>query len=805
MNAKRPNQRTVAGRCGCNRNASWPPLVSLGNSRTMSVMPSQRWLLLPHRAKQKVYPVLVSLAVASATASWAGTTLDWKGGEGNWENAAMWGGTLPSRTAEARINGTKEKPSQVILAHTNPLVTHLTVADGGNSRASLILDGPSLTASAAMDVGKYTGSDGRLVVKSGHLFVGMFFVSGGGGPGQQGHGGIEIQGGTVVTKRLMLGHSSGSHCTLHIVGSKASGIAVEDYLGIGVYNYLEVEKEPPPSATELIFDIDAEGVTPIFTWGKTEGRVRFPVPDNKGNGLGTCRLVLHLLAAPPSGDILLIGAPNKCIGEFTELPEGAAVRAAFENKTYEWKLTYRGGRSKCDIMLISPRIVAADGRMVPYVTRNKAKVFQFDRAVVESAYRKYYRQVDAQQTPIRGGTLAFPGAEGYGAYAKGGRGGKVLFVTNLSDAGPGSLREAIETKGPRTVIFRVGGLIETKGLIVREPYLTIAGQTAPGDGICIKKNESSGDAFAVLATHDVVIRFLRIRAGNNSGEFRSESFRASDSDNFIVDHCSCSWGTPQTLTTSGSLDRFTVQWCIIAEGSNKQRHAFATGVGGDRSTWHHNLFAHMQSRVPRWGDMTVQCDSGTMSSMTGAMAPAMETCAPSTTSTTICVQAPPPRSVRPRLLPTRKSSCRPRFTLTGTSWSGRPMSAATIGKAWLPRKASLPRDRCKARSHSPPRRCRRNRPQRPLSWSSGTPGRLDPDGTRWTRESFRMRATARARSSMTKGKWAAGRPMPSVNRRWTPRGTAFRTNGRRPAVCRSTIQTGPTPSTPMDTRCWRCT
>src|SRR5687767_3763242 len=97
------------------------------------------------------------LAVAIATASWAGTTVEWKGGGGAWENAAMWGGTLPSRTTEARINGTQDKPSQVILAHTNVLVTRLAVADGGNSRASLILAGPSLTASGGMDVGKYNG------------------------------------------------------------------------------------------------------------------------------------------------------------------------------------------------------------------------------------------------------------------------------------------------------------------------------------------------------------------------------------------------------------------------------------------------------------------------------------------------------------------------------------------------------------------------------------------------------------------------------------------------------------------------
>jgi pectate lyase len=547
-------------------------------------------------------------ATAGATVLLAGTALDWKGDSGKWEDAASWGGRLPSRTAEARINGTQDKPSAVILAHTNVLVNHLSVADGGNSMASMTLDGPSLTVIGSMDVGKYNGSDGRFVVKSGHQFAGNIFVSGGGGRDQRGRGTIEIQGGTVVTKAIMLGNSSGSHCTLHIVGSKASCIAVEDYLAIGVYNYLELEKEPPPSATELIFDIDAEGVTPIFTWGKTEGRVTFPVPDNKGNGVGTCRLVLHLLAAPPSGDILLIGAPNKCKGEFTELPEGAAVRTEFENKTYEWKLTYRGGRTKCDIMLTDPHVGDVSGKMIPYATARKAKAFQFDRAVVESAYREFYSQVDAQQTPIGTGTLAFPGAEGYGAYAKGGRDGKVLFVTNLNDSGPGSLREAIETKGPRTVIFRVGGLIETKGLVVRDPYLTIAGQTAPGDGICIKKTESDGIALELSGTHDVVIRFLRIRAGNNTGQFRSESFRASDSENFIVDHCSCSWGNPETLSAAGSLDRYTVQWCIIGEGNNKQRHAFATGVGGDRSTWHHNLFAHMQSRVPRWGDITVQCD-----------------------------------------------------------------------------------------------------------------------------------------------------------------------------------------------------
>ena len=174
------------------------------------------------------------------------------------------------------------------------------------------------------------------------------------------------------------------------------------------------------------------------------------------------------------------------------------------------------------------------------------------------------------------------------------------------------------------MIFRVGGLIETKGLVVREPYLTIAGQTAPGDGICIKKTESDGTALELSGTHDVVIRFLRIRAGNNTGQFR-ESFRASDSDNFIVDHCSCSWGNPQTLHTGGSIDRYTVQWCIIAEGNNKQRHAFATVWRRPQHLAPQPLRPH-GGRVPRWGDITVQCDFRNNVSTTGAVTVAVATC-----------------------------------------------------------------------------------------------------------------------------------------------------------------------------------
>lgn len=548
------------------------------------------------------------LTLACATASWAGTTTEWQGGDGSWNESAKWGGGLPSRTFEARINGTHTKPSQVAVTLSDVLVNHLSIADGGNSMASLVLDGPTLAVTAGMDVGKYDGSEGKLTIKSGKLFINTIFVSGGGGPGMKGRGTVEIQDGCVVSKLIELGLSSGSECTLRIVGSKATGVMVEDGLQIGVYNYLSLETNPPPSRTELDFELDSQGVTPIFTWGRTEGRIFFPVPDGKGNGVGTCRLRIGLLDTPPSGDILLVGSAFHCRGAFTGLAEGGKVRAEFAGKVYEWTLTYNGGPRKCAIVLTDAHIANAEGKMIPYVTGQPAKVFHFDPNIVQTSYRDFYRLWDAQTPPLGTGTLAFPGAEGYGAFTKGGRGGKIFVVTNLNDSGPGSLREAIEAKGPRTVVFGVGGIIETTGLDVREPYLTIAGQSAPGDGICIKKGAGNANAFNVSRTHDVILRYLRFRSGNNTGDVRCESFRISDSENVIVDHCSASWGNPETLSAAGAVDRCTIQWCIISEGNDAQRHAFASIIAGDRSTWHHNLFAHMLSRVPRWGDITVECD-----------------------------------------------------------------------------------------------------------------------------------------------------------------------------------------------------
>lgn len=220
---------------------------------------------------------------------------------------------------------------------------------------------------------------------------------------------------------------------------------------------------------------------------------------------------------------------------------------------------------------------------------------------------------------------AFPDAEGFGAHARGGRGGQVLFVTNLEDYRPGkdariegSLRAACEAKGPRIVIFRVAGTILLRAsLAIKEPFLTLAGQSAPGGGVCLRDYGTS------VSTHDVVIRHLRFRPGDRVGRRLGEAGKSWQTDalgmsggarNVIFDHCSASWGNDETLSVSGAgITDVTVQWCIISESLNdsthhKGRHGYGTLLRTNgRVTFHHNIYAHHYSRCPRPGTYGEGC------------------------------------------------------------------------------------------------------------------------------------------------------------------------------------------------------
>jgi hypothetical protein len=213
---------------------------------------------------------------------------------------------------------------------------------------------------------------------------------------------------------------------------------------------------------------------------------------------------------------------------------------------------------------------------------------------------------DLPQAPV----LAFPEAEGAGAHSFGGRGGRIWVITTLADRGPGSLREAVESAGPRVVVFNVAGIIHLEmPLFIKAPYLTIAGQTAPGDGICV------AGATTLVDTHDVVIRYMRFRRGETNVFDRDDALGGNPIGNIIVDHCSTSWGFDENLSmyrhmyhaADQPVDEklptlnITIQWCISSEAFNNYNHAFGGTWGGRNTSFHHNLFASNTGRNPSIG------------------------------------------------------------------------------------------------------------------------------------------------------------------------------------------------------------
>ena len=207
------------------------------------------------------------------------------------------------------------------------------------------------------------------------------------------------------------------------------------------------------------------------------------------------------------------------------------------------------------------------------------------------------------------GLAVFPGAEGFGTRTRAGRGAKVVAVTSLADSGPGTLRDALEDRAPKTIVFRVGGIIELKShLFIRHPFVTIAGQTAPGDGVVLK------DFGLVITTNDVLVQSLRVRPGNH-GDVRPEhndaiailgrNGDATGARNVVLDHLSVSGGEDELVSTWFAPTDITVSWSIVSEALGKSRHDKGTHSAGllvgDRSnrvSVHHNLLAHNDFRNP---------------------------------------------------------------------------------------------------------------------------------------------------------------------------------------------------------------
>ncbi len=216
------------------------------------------------------------------------------------------------------------------------------------------------------------------------------------------------------------------------------------------------------------------------------------------------------------------------------------------------------------------------------------------------------RPVDLPQSEIP----AFPGAQGGGAFSFGGRGGKVFVVTSLADSGPGTLRDACEQGGARIIVFNVAGIIRIKTpLIIRAPYITIAGQTAPGDGVCV-----AGETVWIN-THDVVIRHMRFRRGETFVGRRDDSIGGNPIGNIMIDHVSASWGLDENMSmyrhmyndSTGIAElklptvNITIQNSIFSETLDTWNHSFGSTLGGENCTFMRNLWANNAGRNPSIG------------------------------------------------------------------------------------------------------------------------------------------------------------------------------------------------------------
>ncbi len=262
---------------------------------------------------------------------------------------------------------------------------------------------------------------------------------------------------------------------------------------------------------------------------------------------------------------------------------------------------------------ITPEVKKQETELIKAAYARSDSAFTIAKPIIDQQAKegKPYIPWAARPTDLPQAEIpAFPGAEGGGAYSFGGRGGKVITVTSLADSGAGSLREACEQGGARIIVFNVAGIIHLKSpLIIRAPYITIAGQTAPGDGVCI-----AGETIWAN-THDVVVRHMRFRRGETWVGRRDDSFGGNPVGNIMIDHCSTSWGLDENISfyrhmfnpEDGSKDlklptvNVTIQNTISSQALDTYNHSFGSTLGGENCTFMRNLWANNAGRNPSIG------------------------------------------------------------------------------------------------------------------------------------------------------------------------------------------------------------
>ena len=363
---------------------------------------------------------------------------------------------------------------------------------------------------------------------------------------------------------LSVGYGFGSHAVVAVEGSQASAIHLLDYF------YLQATTDPAarPGLTTLSYALDEHGVTPITIQSRVSGLRITSDPASQ------CRLEISLRAVPPREDITLVFSRVPTRGTFSGLPEGSEITASYQGKTYRWALTYRGGAGGHDLVLLS-RNTWEEGAPVTHVhpIPQPPAPLLAGPSRLPAGHRPRHSRV-----PRRGRLRRF---------LPRGAGGREIYVDNLNDSGPGSLRAAVEAEGPRIVVFRVGGSIALQTrLNIRHPFLTLDAQSSPGEGITLRNHGIA------VRTHDVVLRYFRIRLGDEGVDqsVRYEAGEGEDAAPFpsrrqdcIADHLSLSWTTGKVITITLTPDRITIQWCILSESLNFAGHGYASLAAANAS------------------------------------------------------------------------------------------------------------------------------------------------------------------------------------------------------------------------------